>query len=283
MPVQADHARLSKRPLPDGGTFEERQKRFEAKATEIRARANSIAARSNELGASTAADMRALANWSRSSRTSPASPATIRPWRNGAPGRRSGRAGDEPAIAAGEFQRRAGRRRQRSEDIVDQHRCLRHERAGALRRFRRQGQLPPHCQRRADYRARRDCAIATLGVDLGILAMALLDPPADRTGAARRARRQRGTAAACRPPPSSSISRARSTPRSRAPPARTPTSNGCAVTSSITTAPSYFVIPNLYHRRTGTRSEELRALAMNQLTGVFADLAWVRALTPVRT
>jgi hypothetical protein len=41
---------------------------------------------------------------------------------------------------------------------------------------------------------------------------------------------------------------------------------------------SYFVIPNLYHIG-HDKKEELRALAMNQLTGVFADLKLVRPLT----
>ncbi len=45
----------------EGGTVEERQRAFEAKASEIRGKARSIAARSNELGKSTAAEMRALA------------------------------------------------------------------------------------------------------------------------------------------------------------------------------------------------------------------------------
>jgi hypothetical protein len=45
-----------------GGTIEERQKAFEARASDIRGRARSIAARSNQLGKSTAAEMRALAN-----------------------------------------------------------------------------------------------------------------------------------------------------------------------------------------------------------------------------
>lgn len=44
-----------------GSTFEERQKAFESKASEIRGKARAIAARSNELGKSTAAEMRALA------------------------------------------------------------------------------------------------------------------------------------------------------------------------------------------------------------------------------
>ena len=65
----------------EGGTVEERQKAFEAKASDIRGKARNIAARSNELGKSTAAEMRALADDGHRSRpTSRASPATIRRW-----------------------------------------------------------------------------------------------------------------------------------------------------------------------------------------------------------
>ncbi len=61
-PVQADVEELKKAAEGlEGGTVEERQKRFEAKASEIRGRARNIVARSNELGKSTGADMRALA------------------------------------------------------------------------------------------------------------------------------------------------------------------------------------------------------------------------------
>ncbi|MGA7115990.1 MAG: hypothetical protein WBY12_02230, partial [Hyphomicrobium sp.] len=45
----------------EGGTIEERQRAFEARASDIRGKARNIAARSNELGKSTAAEMRALA------------------------------------------------------------------------------------------------------------------------------------------------------------------------------------------------------------------------------
>ena len=45
----------------EGGTVEERQRRFDAAAADIRGKARNIAARSNELGRSTATEMRALA------------------------------------------------------------------------------------------------------------------------------------------------------------------------------------------------------------------------------
>jgi hypothetical protein len=61
-PVQADVEQLRQTAASlEGGTLEERQKAFEAKASEIRGKARNIAARSNELGKSTAAEMRALA------------------------------------------------------------------------------------------------------------------------------------------------------------------------------------------------------------------------------
>jgi hypothetical protein len=61
-PVQADVELLKQAASSlDGGTVEERQKNFENKASEIRGKARSIASRSNELGKSTASEMRALA------------------------------------------------------------------------------------------------------------------------------------------------------------------------------------------------------------------------------
>jgi hypothetical protein len=62
-PVTADVEQLRKTASElSGVTVEERQKAFEAKASEIRGRARNIAARSNQLGRSTAAEMRAIAN-----------------------------------------------------------------------------------------------------------------------------------------------------------------------------------------------------------------------------
>ena len=61
-PVKADLEKLQKSAAGlGGGTIEQRQQRFEAMASGIRGNARSIAARSNELGKSTAAEMRALA------------------------------------------------------------------------------------------------------------------------------------------------------------------------------------------------------------------------------
>jgi hypothetical protein len=62
-PVQSDIEVLKKAASRlEGGTIEERQARFEATASSVRGKARSIAARSNSIGQSTAAEMRALAN-----------------------------------------------------------------------------------------------------------------------------------------------------------------------------------------------------------------------------
>ena len=61
-PLQADVEQLKQSAAALGGaTVEERQRAFEARASDIRGRARNIAARSNQLGQSTAAEMRAIA------------------------------------------------------------------------------------------------------------------------------------------------------------------------------------------------------------------------------
>jgi len=61
-PLQADVEQLKQSAAAlGGGTVEERQRAFEARASDIRGRARNIAARSNQLGRSTAAEMRSIA------------------------------------------------------------------------------------------------------------------------------------------------------------------------------------------------------------------------------
>ena len=62
-PLQADINELKQSAANLGGTtVEERQRAFEARASDIRGRARNIAARSNQIGRSTAAEMRAIAS-----------------------------------------------------------------------------------------------------------------------------------------------------------------------------------------------------------------------------
>ena len=158
-PVQADVEQLKQSAAALGGsTVEERQRAFEARASDIRGRARNIAARSNQLGRSTAAEMRALA-----------SAVADRPGRRrvlllrsdarraAAAGRGAGRAAGGAQAARGGLQRRPGRRRQRGQEPVAQHRRLFLEPRG-LRVLRRQAGGRPHRQRRADHRPRPDRA-----------------------------------------------------------------------------------------------------------------------------
>src|SRR5262249_30025299 len=122
--------------------------------------------------------------------------------------------------------------------------------------------------------------LATLGVDLGILAMAVLNPPAFAAG------------------PVNVDALARAHERLHLANAAVVQDLTKAIETAIKRAPgedadfewvrrhfihhngaSYFVIPNLYNVG-DDKKEELRALAMNQLAGIFSDLKLVRALTP---
>jgi hypothetical protein len=278
MPVQADADQLGKiAALPDGGTFAERQLQFDAKAAEIRVTALGIAARSNELGASTAGEMRALA-----------AAVSIEPNQPGFScydptlAQRLRQAADQAAEKA-EPQLPPAAFSEGPAGVANAVKTLwtnvgafatsltRFVSTGGKESFHRTASGVPITGR--DLIA----LLATIGVDLGILAMALLNPPA--TGPVRRD----GLAA--------------NDARLHLPTASVVEHLTKAIETAIARAPgeganfewvrrhfihhngsSYFVIPNLYH--TGhDKDEELRALAMNQLAGVFADLKLVRPLT----
>jgi hypothetical protein len=274
-PVQADIDQLSKSiDLPDTGTFEERQARFEAKAADVRAGAISIAARSNELGVATAGDMHALA-----------AAVSIQPNQPGFScydptlAQRLRLAADQAAQKA-EPQLHPANFSEGPAGVANAVKTLwtnvgaytksvtRYVASGGKEDFHRTASGEPITGR--DVIA----LLATIGVDLGILAMALLNPPA--TAPIRRDGLAANEALVNMPSPQA-IERIAD-----------------VIQTTIAHAPgldfeqvqrhfihhngsSYFVIPNLYHIR-DDRDEELRALAMNQLAGVFADLKLVRPL-----
>jgi hypothetical protein len=277
-PVQADLDQLSKNvAVPDGGTFEERQARFEAKAADIRATAISIASRSNELGVATAGDMRALA-----------AAVTIQPNQPGFScydptlAQRLRQAAEQAAQQA-DLQLRPANFSEGPAGVANAVKTLwtnvgaygssltRFVASGGKDRFSRTESGQPITGR--DVIA----LLATIGVDLGILAMALLNPPA--TAPERRDALSANDALLHVPNATvvEHLTRAIRTAIARA---------GNDVDFEWVrrhfihhNSSSYFVIPNLYN--TGQdKNEELRALAMNQLAGVFADLKLVRALTP---
>jgi hypothetical protein len=278
-PVQADLDQLSKSAeQPEGGTFGEREARFDAKAAEIRGRARSIAARSNELGASTAADMRALA-----------AAVSIEP-------NQAGFSCYDPTLAQ-RLRQAADQAAQPAEPVLHPA-AFSEGPAGVANAVKKLwtnvgayatslthfvasgGKENFHRTENGEPITGRDviALLATIGVDLGIFAMALLNPPA--TGPVRRdalaaneARLRLPTAAVVE-----HLKRAIQTAIARAP---GDDANFEWVRRHFIhhNGSSYFVIPNLYHSGQD-KIEELRALAMNQLAGVFADLKLVRSLTP---
>jgi hypothetical protein len=116
--------------------------------------------------------------------------------------------------------------------------------------------------------------LATLGIDLALLALALLNPPASEIRldglAASQARLRLPTASVVR-----HLTGAIETAMARAPGVDFEWIRRHFVHHD---GASYFVIPNLYGVDQAN-SEELRALAMNHLAGVFGDLRLIRALS----
>jgi hypothetical protein len=277
-PVQADIDQLSKSiDLPETGTFEERQARFEAKAADIRAGAISIAARSNELGVATAGDMRALA-----------AAVSIQP---NQPGfscydptlAQRLRLAAEQAAQKAEPQLHAANFSEGPAGVANAVKTLwtnvgaytksvgRYVASGGKEDFHRTASGEPITGR--DVIA----LLATIGVDLGILAMALLNPPA--TAPIRRDGLAANDALLNRPSPQviEHLTQAIQTAIARA--GEDADFEWVRRHFIHHNGASYFVIPNLYHAGSD-KKEELAALAMNQLAGVFADLKLVRALKP---
>jgi hypothetical protein len=267
-PVQADLERLRGSVATlEGATIEERQRAFEARATEIRSRARSIAARSNEFGKATAAEMIAIAT-------------TV----SVAPGQ-PGFSCYDPTLA----QRLTQAAQQAEQPAVLNLRdaAFNEGPAGVANAIKglwsnigahishawnrlvsgRPSQLPLGQLSGRDLIA----LLATIGVDLGLLALAALNPPAEapvrRWGAAAQAE--------------------------LAIPTREVVQQlNAAIDTAIADAPnadrtwvrrhfvhhrerSYLVIPNLASCRANAE-ETARGLAMNQLAGVLTDLDLVR-------
>jgi hypothetical protein len=277
-PVQADIDQLSKSiDLPDTGTFEERQARFEAKAADVRAGAISIAARSNELGVATAGDMHALA-----------AAVSIQPNQPGFScydptlAQRLRLAADQASQKA-EPQLHPANFSEGPAGVANAVKTLwtnvgaytksvtRYVASGGKEDFHRTASGEPITGR--DVIA----LLATIGVDLGILAMALLNPPA--TAPIRRDGLAANDALLNRPSPQviEHLTQAIQTAIARA--GEDADFEWVRRHFIHHDGSSYFVIPNLYHAGSD-KKEELAALAINQLAGVFADMKLVRALKP---
>jgi hypothetical protein len=255
-----------------GTTVEERQKAFEAKASEIRGRARNIAARSNQLGRSTAAEMRAIA-------------ATVAVAPN-----RAGFSCYDPTLA--ERLTQAATQAEQPAELKLREAVFSEGPAGvanAVKNLWRNigtytsgllslvftGQSTIGRTDTGEPITGRDliALLATIGVDLGLLALAILNPP--------------------REPPSIRPSGALRRQINE------------AIDTAIASAgvdrewvrkhfihhqhTSYLVIPNLYSAGSDDGQDEdekqveaRRALAMNQLAGVLSDLDLVESASPGR-
>lgn len=262
-PVEADLEKLgSAISSLDGGTVEERQKSFETMARTIRGSARSIAARSNQLGKSTATEMRALAD-----------AVSVKP-------KTEGFSCYDPTLA----QRLRAAADQADQPAVLQLRevAFSEGAAGVANAVKNMwanigsfltgsagylvgmGDETPAAEGEGISGRDLIAFLATLGIDLGLFVLTVLNPP--------------------------------QTPPVRQLPGSLKRQIIDAIKTAIKRAPdanwewvrqhfihhksmSYLVIPNIHSADTGKPGEEKRALAMNQLAGVLDDLGLVKGLS----
>ena len=258
-PVQADVEKLRESAASlGGGTVEERQKAFEAKASEIRGKARNIAARSNELGKSTAAEMRALAG-----------AVAIAPEKPGFScydptlGQRLTQAADQSEQPA-ELKLREAVFSEGPAGVANAVKNL-WKNIGAytssLVSWMTGSSGPTHTGSGEPITGRDLIALlATIGIDLGLLVLAILNPPSPES----------------RRPPEAIARQIRDAIRT----AIQRTDDGADLEWVRRhfihhNKASYLVIPNLYSAD-ADKNETTRALAMNQLAGVLTDLDLVR-------
>lgn len=260
----------------EGATVAERQEAFEVTARAVRGRARNIAARSNELGKSTATEMMALAE---TVSVAPGDP---------------GFACYDPTLAQ--------RLRQAAEQASEPAKLRLREAAftegpaGVANAVKRLwGNIGSYVSSMVRYVSSggevaegqtdegsritgRDliALLATLGIDLGLFAMTALNPPS--AAPQRRDALERNQARLHLPNRTviRQLTAAIETAIARAPGADIEWVRKHLVHHGGT---SFFVIPNLFSVEKDNKEEELRALAMNQLAGVFDDLDLIRTLT----
>lgn len=261
-PVQAEVEQLRQSAASlEGGTVEERQRNFETKASEIRGAARNIAARSNELGKSTAAEMRALSE----SVSVPPGQAGFSCYDPTLAQRlkQAAEQADQPAaitLRDAEFNEGPAGVANAVKNLWKNIGAY----ASGLVSYVSSGGVPAGQTSAGQPITGRDliALLATIGVDLGLLALAILNPP---------------PAASLRPPAEvvRQIRDAIETAISRAKDA------GADIEwvrrhFIYHKEASYLVIPNLYSADPAQKGEPEKALAMNQLAGVLDDLDVVR-------
>ena len=279
-PVQAELQILKKTATAmEGDGAEDRQRRFEATASAIRGSARNIATRSNELGASTAESMRALAN-----------SVSV------APGQ-SGFTCHDPTLA--QRLRAAAEQAGQPATLKLRQAVFSEGPAGVANAVKNLwtnmgsymaslgsyvfsgGKQPFSHTSSGEPITGRDmiALLATIGIDLGLFVLVLLDRPGAPVRNDGFARNQQSMHL-----PSTAVVRQLAAAFDTAI-ARAPDANMEWVRQHFIhhRGASYFVIPNLYGvKKEGPESkkEEKWALALNQLAGVMEDVKLVRTVTP---
>lgn len=279
VPVQADVELLRKSTSGlEGASAEDRQRQFEAAASTIRGSSRNIAARSNELGKSTAAEMRALAD---SVSVAPGQPGFA--CHDPTLATRLRQAAEQAAVPVS-IRLREVAFNEGPAGVANAVKNLWANLGGyttSLVRFVFSGFKWSDDAASGTPITGRDmiALLATIGIDLGLFVLALLDPPA--AAPIRRDGFTRQTQSLHLPPPTvvRQLAAAFETAIARAPDASMEWVRQHFVHHA---GASYYVIPNLYSvKKEGDqeRKEERRALALNQLAGVFEDLKLVQTVT----
>jgi hypothetical protein len=280
-PVQADVAAIKKTASDfESAASDDRQKKFEATAQTIRGGSRNIAARSNELGMSTATEMRALA-----------ASVSVEPDKPGFTcfdptlAQRLRQAADQAAIPV-KIQLRNVVFNEGPAGVANAVKNLWQNLGAytvALAQYVMTGGASGFTTSGEPITGRDMIALlATIGIDLGLLVLALLDRPG--------------------PPPPQRDGLVENQARLHVVPANVRRELEAAFRTAVARAPdvdmewvrrhflhhsgaSYFVIPNLHgiesgdadeERKKTSKREELWALALNQLAGVMADVNLIR-------
>ncbi len=291
-PVQADIESMRKTAADfESAAADDRQKKFEIVSTTIRSGAKNIAGRSNELGSSTATEMRALA-----------SAVSVEPDKTGFTcfdptlAQRLRQAADQASIPA-KIQLRNVAFSEGPAGVANAVKNLWQNLGGyttALVKYVFSGNSSGFTSGGEPITGRDMIALlATIGIDLGLFVLALLDrpgaPPSRDDGAEDARRRIHKVSGETR----RDLEAAFRTAVARAPNVDMEWVRQHFIHHSSTsrlgqtTGASYFVIPNLYGVEKGTdektsavsKKEELWALALNQLAGVMEDVKLIRVVT----
>ncbi len=267
-PVQADLEQLRRGAARlEGATVAERQQTFENQASEIRGKARSIAARSNQFGISTASEMRALAD-----------AVSVAPGESGFScydptlAQRLRQAADQAAAPA-VLNLREAAFTEGAAGVANAVKKLWNNVAQFVTSIpsRIMGDEQEAAETGAPMTGRDLIALlATLGIDLGLFALMIINPPAQQPV------RTALKGARLSLPPETVIRHIRDAIQTAI--ARAPNADFEWVRKHFLhhRQSAYFIIPNLHGGDPDNKEETAKALAMNQLAGVLNDLDLVR-------